>query len=448
MSKTPPEQSAGYVPPSNPEAEQSVLGAILVRPEVMDEVSEILDPVDFYREAHGKIFTAMLGLYNNTDPVDLVTVCARLREANWLEGCGGPAFLAGLSEEVGFATNAVFYAKIIKKMSQLRKLLDASQQIAAACLAPVADIDAFLGQAEQRIYEIAEGQQSITVHSLDELVPEEASRIEKLFEHKQEILGVPSGFADLDYITGGWQNSDLIILAARPSMGKTALALNMGYNAAKAHGVPTLFVSLEQPNEQVVQRLISNAGPIHSTRLRSAKMIGQEWVTFGVACGKLMDIPFYLVDKPAMTVMEIRAQARRLKTRNSLGLIIVDYLQLARGSKPKSREQEVGEISRGLKSLAKELQVPVIALCQLNRDVEKRPSKKPMLVDLRESGSIEQDADLVMFIYRDELYRENSPDRGTAEITVAKHRNGPTGKLKLTYLAEYMQFQNYIGGAE
>jgi replicative DNA helicase len=434
---------AGYTPPANLEAEQSVLGAILVRPEVLDEVSDLLVADDFYKEAHGRIYKTMLDLYGKNDPVDLVTVCALLKERSQLEGVGGAVFLAGLSEEVGFAVNAPYYAKLVRQKAMLRRLLDATQEIAGACLAPVDDVEVFIDQAESKIFQIKESREIQATYSLDDLVPEEVSRIEKIFERKREILGIPSGFVDLDRLTSGWQNGDLIILAARPSHGKTALSLNMAYHAARHSQVPTAFFSMEQPKEQLVQRLLASVGQINASRLRAARMESQEWERFYQVDDKLRGVPIHIIDKPALTSLEIRSQARRLKSKQGIGLVVVDYLQLAQDPKAKSREQEVGGISRSLKALAKELNLPVIALCQLNREVEKRPNRRPVLSDLRESGSIELDADLVLFIYRDELYREDSKDKGIAEVRLAKHRNGPTGLVNLAYRKEFMLFQNY-----
>jgi replicative DNA helicase len=435
---------SGYIPPSNPEAEQSVLGALLVRPELLDDVSDLLRPEDFYREAHANIYRVMLNLYDQRKPVDLVTVSALLKEVGWLEAVGGPVFLAGLSEQVGFATNVLFYASLVRDKAMLRRLLDASQEIAGQCLAPVDDVDSFIDQAENRIFQIKENREVQLAYALESLVPDEAQRIEAIFERKREILGIPSGFVDLDSLTSGWQNGDLVVIAARPSMGKTAMAINMGHYAAKVARVPTGFFSMEQPKEQLVQRLLASTGQINATRLRSARMESREWASFQETCGDLLDVPIHIIDKPAMTTLEIRSGARRLKSRQDIGLMIVDYLQLARDPKARSREQEVGSISRSLKALAKELNIPIIALCQLNREVEKRPGRRPNLSDLRESGSIEQDADLVIFIYRDEFYNKDTVDQGVAEITLAKQRNGPTGLFRLTYRKEFMLFQNYI----
>lgn len=437
-------EAPAYTPPASMEAEQAVLGAILVRPEVLDDVSPIIEPDDFYREAHALIYRVMIWLQNNNEAVDLVTVSTRLSEAGALEMVGGPVFLAQLSEQVGFSTNAVQYARVVRRKATQRRLLDASQEIASKCLAPVDDIDALLRESEEKIFSIMEDKEAQAIcFSLDELVPEESEYIEQIYGRKQEIVGVPSGFVDLDALTGGFQNSDLILLAARPSMGKTALSLNMGFYAAKNYGVPTAFFSLEQPRRQIVQRLMASQGTIDGNRLRTAKLNLDEWGRFAEVGGYLLDTPFYIIDKAAMTLSEIRSQARRLKIRFGLRFIILDYLQLARATGGK-REQEIGNISRGLKSIAKDLDLPFVALTQLNREVEKRPNKRPMLSDLRESGSLEQDADLVIFIYRDEVYKESSPDTGIAEINIAKQRNGPPGRIKLTYRQEFMLFQNYI----
>jgi replicative DNA helicase len=379
----------GYTPPSSPEAEQSVLGAILVRPQVLDEIVDLLDPEDFYRHAHAEIYAAMLDLYHAQEPVDLVTVNAYLKDRYKLEGVGGPAFLAGLSEAVGFVTNALYYAKLVRQKAMLRRLLDASQEIASACLAPVDDVEEFIDEAENKIFLINERREDQAVYTLDDLVDKEIKRIEDIYQRKLESLGISSGFTDLDRMTNGWQNSDLIILAARPSMGKTALALNMAYHAGKV-GVPTAFFSLEQPKEQLIQRLLSSVGHINASSLRSARMAGEDWAKMQVAGGELIDLPIHIIDKPAMTSQEVRSQARRLKSREGIGLLIVDYLQLMRDPKARSREQEVGGISRGLKALAKELNIPVIALCQLNREVEKRPNKRPVLSDLRECLPVDE----------------------------------------------------------
>jgi len=441
-SETPP--PGGYMPPANPEAEQSVLGAILVRPEVLDRVADLIEPADFYREAHGRIFQAMMDLYGKGEPVDLVTVSALLKERGQLEGVGGPVFLAALSEQVGFATNADYYAHLVHDKAILRRLLDTTQEIAGHCLGPVEDVAQFLDDAEQKVFEVAESKVRPGFKPVGTLVEKEIATLEAIWHREAgRITGVPSGFPDLDHLTAGFQNSDLIIIAARPSMGKTALALNIAYHAAYKPQVPVAFFSLEMSKEQLVRRLLSSIGEVDASNLRRAFLNNMEWANLQTAAGFLLDCPIFIDDTPAATVLDIRAKARRLKADGKLGMVVIDYLQLMRGRHDApSREQEISEISRSLKALAKELNVPVVALSQLNRRVEERPNKRPQLADLRESGAIEQDADVIIFIYRDEIYREDSPDKGIAEVIVGKQRNGPTGKVKLSFRDKFTRFDN------
>jgi replicative DNA helicase len=442
-----PPAPVGYTPPANPEAEQSVLGAILVRPEVMDRIADVIVPEDFYREAHGRIYKAMLDLYGKGEPVDLVTVNALLKERGQLERVGGPVFLAGLSEQVGFATNAEYYANLVKDKAVLRRLLDCTQEIASACLAPVENVAEFLDFAEHKVFEVAEAKVRPGFSPLSALVDNEIATLEAIWGRKDgSLTGVTSGFTDLDTYTSGFQASDLIILAARPSMGKTALALNIAFNAAykSRPPVPVAFFSLEMSKEQLVRRLLSGEGRVDASQIRRAAFLtGQEWTRLQEAAGILLDCPIYIDDTPAATVLDIRAKSRRLKADGKLGLIVIDYLQLMQG-RPElsSREQQISEISRSLKGLAKELSVPVIALSQLSREPEKRERKRPQLSDLRESGAIEQDADVVMFIYRDEVYRKDSQDKGIAEVIIGKQRNGPIGTVKLHFEAKFTRFDD------
>ncbi|MCL6622567.1 MAG: replicative DNA helicase [Syntrophobacterales bacterium] len=442
----PPSLALGYTPPAHLEAEQSVLGAILLRPQVLDQISDLLVPEDFYRPAHGLIFQAMLDLYHRAEPVDLVTVTALLKERGQLEEAGGPVFLAGLSEQVGIAANALYYARLVHEKSVLRRLLTRTQEIAQACLGPVENVDEFLDRVEKQVFEVAQSKVRPGFYPLGSLVMGEIETLEAIWhKDKGRITGVPSGFRDLDALTAGFQPGDLIIIAARPSMGKTALALNIAFNAAYAGQVPVAFFSLEMSKEQLVRRLLSSVGRIDASHLRRAFLTGEEWQHLQEAAGLLMDTPIYIDDSPAAAVLEVRAKARRLKAEGKLGLIIVDYLQLMRGRPDApSREQEVSEISRSLKALAKELNVPVIALSQLSRKVEDRPKKEPQLADLRESGAIEQDADVIFFIYRDEVYHETSPEAGTARIYLKKQRNGPTGEFKLYFDSKYTLFADFV----
>jgi replicative DNA helicase len=438
----------GYTPPANAEAEQSVLGAILVRPEVMDRIADVIVPEDFYREAHGRIYKAMLDLYGKGEPVDLVTVNALLKERGQLEGVGGPVFLAGLSEQVGFATNAEHYANLVKDKAVLRRLLDCTQEIASACLAPVENVAEFLDTAEHKIFQVAETKVRPGFFPISALVDSEIATLEAIWGRKDgSLTGATSGFADLDNYTAGFQASDLIILAARPSMGKTALALNIAFNAAykSKPPVPVAFFSLEMSKEQLVRRLLSAEGRVDASQIRRAAFLtGDEWRKLQEAAGILLDCPIYIDDTPGATVLDIRAKSRRLKADGKLGLIIIDYLQLMQGRvELSSREQQISEISRSLKGLAKELHVPVIALSQLSREPEKRERKRPQLSDLRESGAIEQDADVVMFIYRDEVYRKDSADnKGIAEVIIGKQRNGPIGTVKLHFEAKFTRFDD------
>jgi replicative DNA helicase len=444
----------GYTPPANPEAEQSVLGAILVRPEVLDRIADLIAPEDFYREAHGRIYRAMVDLYGRGEPVDLVTVTALLKERGHLEGVGGPVFLAGLSEQVGFATNAEYYAHLVHDKAILRRLLDCTQEIASACLAPVENVDEFLDEAEHKIFQVAEAKVRPGFSPLSILVDNEIATLEAIWGRKDgSLTGVTSGFTDLDNYTAGFQASDLIILAARPSMGKTALALNIAFNAAYGRRggggqpiapVAVAFFSLEMSKEQLVRRLLSSEGRVDASQIRRAAFLtGQEWTRLQEAAGVLLDCPIYIDDTPAATVLDIRAKSRRLKADGKLGLIILDYLQLMQGrTEAPSREQQISEISRSLKALAKELAVPVMALSQLSREPEKRERKRPQLSDLRESGAIEQDADVVMFIYRDEVYRKDSPDKGIAEVIIGKQRNGPIGMVKLAFRDKFTRFDD------
>jgi replicative DNA helicase len=444
----------GYTPPANPEAEQSVLGAILVRPEVMDRVADLIISEDFYREAHGRIYQAMLDLYGRGEPVDLVTVSALLKERGQLEGVGGPGFLAGLSEQVGFATNAEYYATLVHDKSVLRRLLDCTQEIAAACLAPVENVAEFLDQAENKVFQVAESKVRSGFSPLSALVDNEIATLEAIWGRKDDSLtGVTSGFTDLDNYTAGFQASDLIILAARPSMGKTALALNIAFNAAfgrrsssghVATPVPVAFFSLEMSKEQLVRRMLSSVGEVDASRISRATFLsGEDWTKLQEAAGILLDCPIYIDDTPAATVLDIRAKSRRLKADGKLGLIIIDYLQLMQGrAELTSREQQISEISRSLKGLAKELAVPVIALSQLSREPEKRERKRPQLSDLRESGAIEQDADVVLFIFREEVYRESPENKGIAEVIIGKQRNGSTGTIKLSFRAKFTRFDD------
>jgi replicative DNA helicase len=440
--EAPPAPPPGLMPPHDLEAEQSVLGAVLLKPAVFDDVADLVKPEDFYRDAHGTIFRTMIDLWVKKEPIDLVTVCGLLQTRGKLEEVGGAVFMAQLSEHVGFSANAPFYAKKVRDTATLRKFLNCCQTVAQGCLGPVEDVSEFIDQAEADLFSIQDRKKTVT-RQLEELLVEEIARTEELFHRRGETLGVPSGFTDLDAVTGGWQPGDLILVAARPSMGKTALATNFALNS----GVPVAFFSLEMSAQQIAQRIICAEGHIDSSRLRTGSLNTDEWTQLQVGIAPTMDKKLFVNDVAALSPMDLRAQARRLAIKHKINLIVVDYLQLMSYPKARSREQEVSEISRSLKGLAKELHLPVIALSQLNRDVEKRTNRKPILSDLRDSGSLEQDADVILFIYRDKVYREEKGDPW-AEINIAKQRNGPVKKVRLMFLPQFSTFENYAGEEE
>lgn len=438
MGKT--ELPPGLTPPASLEAEQALIGSALLRPSGLDEWYEMVWLEDFYSDKNKTVFTAISELYRANQPIDVVSVAEILKNQGKLDVCGGYVYLAQLAEHVGTAANAPYYARLVRQKAMLRQLLETSQTITQGCLGYQDDPEGFVAQAEELVCAIREQRLPSHAYRLGDLAPVEVTRLERIYETRTSVLGVPSGFVDLDKLTAGFQPGDLILLAARPSMGKTALALNMAFYAA-SQGMPTLFFSLEQPKEQLAQRQMAASGNVNAWRLRSGHLGNEDWGRVMAAAGEMQDVPLWIVDTPALTLLDLRAQARRLRCKEGIGLILVDYLQLIRDPKAKSREQEVGGISRGLKALAKEMTVPVIALSQLNREVEKRPNKRPMLSDLRESGSLEQDADMVLFLYREAAYRDEADN--VAELRVAKQRNGPCGLVKLAFLREVMRFENY-----
>lgn len=436
---------AHRLPPQNLEAEQCVLGSVLLQKGALVKVLETLTPDDFYRDAHKAIFSSMVALFEKNEPQDLITVANLLKDLNKLDGVGGPAYLASLTDIVPVAANISFYAKIIQQKSVLRRLIQTSTEIASRCYEEQDDIDTLVDEAEQTIFEISRSKSGQSFVPLSKIIPETFKTIEKLAERKELITGVPTGYDDFDKITAGLQPSDLIILAARPSMGKTALALNIAQNAAMLNKIPVAIFSLEMAEEQLAMRMLCSVSRVDSHRLRTGFLKDQDWPKLTRASGMLEEAPIFIDDTPAISVLEMRAKSRRLKSEHDIGLIVVDYLQLMQGrSGAERREQEISEISRSLKAMAKELKIPVMALSQLNRSLESRPNKRPQLSDLRESGAIEQDADLICFIYRDEVYNtaEDNPHRGFAEIIIGKQRNGPTGKFELTFLDRHTTFEN------
>jgi replicative DNA helicase len=435
-------KAAPIAPPQNLEAEESVLGAMLLSPGAIGAVSEILDASDFYRESHAKIYRAALGLYGKGEPVDAITLVDELEERGELEDVGGRVRLHELAALVPATANAAHYARIVREMATLRGLIAAGQQIAQLGWERPGETQMLVDRAEQVVFELSQSRVSTEFSHIEELLKESFERITALYEAGADVTGVPSGFRDLDRLTSGFQPGNLVIVAARPSMGKSALGLCAAANLALRHEIPVALFTLEMSKSEVTQRLLCSEAKVESQRLRTGKLAQDDWPRLVAAGDKLMRAPIYVDDTGSITMMEIRSKARRLKTREpSLGLIIVDYLQLmTSGTTAENRVQEVSQISRNLKVLARDLDVPILAMSQLSRAVEQRHDKRPILSDLRESGSIEQDADLVMFVYRDEYYDAETDQQGLAEIHLAKHRNGPTGTEKLSFLKRYAKF--------
>jgi len=437
------ERLGSIVPPQNLEAEESVLGAMLLSPTAVGTVSEILSAGDFYRESHAKIYRAALGLWSKGEPVDAITIADELDERGELEAAGGQSRIAELAALVPSTSNVEHYARIVKEMSTLRGLVRAGQEIARLGQERPGEVTDLVDRAEQIVFEL--GQQRVTSDfaHIEILLKESFERITQLYEAGAEITGVPSGYRELDLLTSGFQPGNLVILAARPSMGKSALGLCVASNLGVRHSIPVALFTLEMSKSEVTQRMMCSEAKVESQRLRSGRLAPDDWPRLTAACDRLMKAPIYVDDTGSTTIMELRSKARRLKSREpSLGLIIVDYLQLmTSGASAENRVQEVSQISRALKVLARELDVPILAMSQLSRAVEQRHDKRPLLSDLRESGSLEQDSDLVFFVYRDEYYLgEESDQQGIAEVILAKHRNGPTGTVKLSFLRRYAKF--------
>ncbi len=432
------------VPPHNLEAEQVILGGILINNDALNQVVDILSDEDFYREAHAHIYDGMLSLYNRDDPVDLVTLSQILKEKGILDKVGGTVYLASLAEATSTSAGILYHAKIVKDLSTRRSLIGQCSRISESCFEFANDTDEVLDLAEQSIFEIAERSIDQNFFALNEVIKESFKKLESTSRKGSFITGVATGFTDFDNITSGLQPSDLIIIAGRPSMGKTSLALNMAYNAAleDKHGVA--IFSLEMSRLQLGIRLLGLDAMIDASKLRRGSLQDDEWGRLTDAANRLSDLPLYIDDTSGLSVLELKAKARRLKKRFDISLLVIDYLQLMQSKKStESRQQEISDISRSLKALAKDLNIPVVALSQLNRKVEDRPNKRPILADLRESGAIEQDADVILFIYREELYNRTEENKGKAEINIAKHRNGPTGKVDLTFREKYTKFDNY-----
>jgi replicative DNA helicase len=429
------------LPPQNLDAEQSVLGAVLLDNHALNRALELLSPDDFYKEAHRRIFQAILDLYERNEAIDLVTLTETLRRRNDLEGVGGSAYLTELVNVVPTAANISYHAKIVHEKSLLRQLIRTTTDIATRGYESTERIEELLDYAEQRIFGISDAKMKPTFHHVREVVKQSFELIERRYEQKESVTGVPTSFTALDNLTAGLHPGDLIIIAGRPGMGKTALALNIAVHAAVEKHLPAAIFSLEMAREQLVIRMLCAEARVDAHKLRSGYLGAADWPKLTAAAGRIADAPIFIDDTAALSVLELRAKARRLKRDQGLELVVVDYLQLMRGrGDADTREQEISEISRSLKALAKEMRVPVIALSQLSRAVESRTERRPQLSDLRESGAIEQDADLVMFVYREEVYRQTEENRNMAKIIVSKQRNGPTGDVDLVFLKEYTRF--------
>ncbi|OGP62817.1 MAG: replicative DNA helicase [Deltaproteobacteria bacterium RBG_13_53_10] len=441
--------SSHKLPPQHLEAEQSVLGGILIENDAINKVTEILTPDDFYRDAHRRIFNALVNLSERDEPADLITLTNELRHLDQLDSVGGASYVAGLIDQVPTAANIEYYAKIVKEKAILRKLIETSTEIITQSYEDRGDVEGFLDEAERAIFEISEHRVKPSFYHIRDVVKESFRTIERLFEKKELVTGIPSGFRELDRMTAGFQPSDLIIVAGRPSMGKTAFCLNLAQYASIERKIPVAIFSLEMSKEQLVIRLLCSEAQVEGTRLRTGFLNESDWPRLTLAAGNLSDAPIFIDDSAALSVLELRAKARRLNAEHGLGMLIVDYLQLMKGrTRVESRQQEISEISRSLKALAKELNIPVIAVSQLSRKTEERQGMRPQLSDLRESGAIEQDADLILFIYRDEVYNrsEDNPNRGKAEVVIGKQRNGPIGKIDLAFLDKFTAFKELYKG--
>jgi replicative DNA helicase len=449
-----PQIDALKLPPHSMEAEQSVLGGLLLDNEAADRVGDVASADDFYSDAHRVIYRHVMQLIANGKPADVITLAESLSSAQKLDYVGGLAYLGALVQNVPTAANIRHYAQIVRDRSILRQLAATAGEIADTAYNPLGrSAKMVLDEAEAKVLHIAEqgarGAQNF--HEIGKLLASVVDRIETLYnrDNPSDVTGVPTGFVDLDRMTSGFQPGDLIIVAGRPSMGKTSLALNIGENVALDTGMPVAVFSMEMGAAQLALRMIGSVGRLDQHKLRTGRLVAEDWDKLSTALGRLNEAPILIDETPALNAIEVRSRARRLMRQyGKLGLVIVDYLQLMQAStQGENRATELSEISRAMKSLAKELQVPVVALSQLNRSLEQRPDKRPVMSDLRESGALEQDADVILFIYRDEVYKPDSPDKGTAEILISKQRNGPTGKVTLTFRGEYTRFENYTASS-
>ncbi|MDD2202116.1 MAG: replicative DNA helicase [Firmicutes bacterium] len=431
------------VPPQSLEAEQSTLGSMLLDKEAIATAAEILVAEDFYRDAHRIIFDALISLFNKGEPADLITVTEALRQRNALEDVGGASYISTLANTVPTSANCEYYARIVKNKSTMRALVAAGSQIASIGYDQTSDVGESLDKAEQLIFRISQRGETGTVSDMKTVLMSTFDRIERLYTTKGAITGLSTGFAEVDNMLSGLQPSELIVIAGRPSMGKTAFALNIAEHVGATEGKPVLIFSLEMSREQLAQRMLCSQATVDGQRLRRGNLLEADWERLSHAIGRLSEAPIFIDDSPSATALDIRTRARRLKAEQGLSLIIIDYLQLVQGhARSENRNQEIAEITRSLKTLARELQVPVVSLAQLSRAVEATADKRPLLSHLRESGEIEQSADVVAFIYREDYYKPDTERRNIAEIIIAKQRNGPTGTIELAWQREYTRFRN------
>ncbi|EKD51085.1 MAG: hypothetical protein ACD_62C00350G0013 [uncultured bacterium] len=438
--------SLSRLPPQNLEAEQAVLASILIDNHALNICLEHIVPDDFYKEAHKIIFRGMLELNEKNEPTDLVTINALLEKKGELDQIGGSAYLSHIVDLIPTAANVASYAKVVREKSILRNLINAGTDIVTECYQSDHDVNDLLDRAENRIFSLSEKKVSKGFSPVKDIVKDTYKQIEHLFEHKGHITGLATGFRELDNLTAGFQKSDLIIVAGRPSMGKTAFAMNVVENACRLNNAKVAVYSLEMSKESLMMRLLTSHARIDASRVRTGNLEEADWPKLLAAAEDLSNYGIYIDDQPAQSTLEVRAKARHLsKTVGGLDLILIDYLQLMQASgNHQSREQEISEISRSLKALAKDLHVPVVAISQLNRSLESRQNKRPMMSDLRESGAIEQDADLIAFVYRDEVYNPDSPDKGIAEVIVGKQRNGAIGTTRLAFINKYVRFEELV----
>lgn len=434
----------GKIPPHDIEAEQAILGCMLTDKDSVISAIEVLKEDAFYREDNRAIYSAILGLYSRSEPIDIITVKAELVENGNFERVGGLEYLASLPERVPTTANVEKYIKIVDEKSMLRKLINTSNELVALGYDETEEVDNIMDMAEKKIFDLASKKNTKGYTSIKDVLVESFSKLEELYNNKGKVSGTPTGFIDFDNITSGLHDSDLIIVAARPAMGKSAFAINLAANVAIQAGKGVAIFNLEMSKEQVGNRILCSEAMVDSNKVRTGLLEDDDWVKLASTLSRLSEAPIYIDDTAGISIMEIRAKCRKLKLEKDIGLVVIDYLQLIQGSgsRNSSREQEISEISRSLKILAKELNIPVIALSQLSRSVEKRDDKRPMLSDLRESGAIEQDADIVIFLYRDDYYNQDSEKKNVAEVILAKHRGGSTGTVDMAWLPSYTKFAN------